>query len=106
MLEIHFYGKFRELCKNSGPTDESVKKIPYKEDETILKLLDRLGISPDNMGEIFLNHNPVDIDTKIPDNARIALFPRGMHLLCGGQHMKGHGYITKKADKKFNYWNK
>ncbi|MBD3230237.1 MAG: hypothetical protein GF329_18810 [Candidatus Lokiarchaeota archaeon] len=106
MLEIHLYGKFRELCEKSGPTDESVMSIKYKREETISGLLDRLDISPDNIGEIFLNYNPVELDEKIPDDSRIAIFPLGMHLLCGGQHMKGHGFIVSKKNKKMDYWNK
>ena len=36
-------------------------------------------------------------ETIIPDNSRVALFGAGMRLLCGGQHLKGHGYVEEPA---------
>ncbi|MFX0090139.1 MAG: hypothetical protein ACFFBD_00130 [Candidatus Hodarchaeota archaeon] len=105
MLEIHLYGIFRKIAENSAPTDNSVVVMPWIEGETIIELVKRLGLSVDDLGEVFLNHTPVNPeDSIIPDNARIGLFPLGMHLLCGGQHMKGHGFITTRR-RNLDYWN-
>ena len=59
----------------------------------ILRLLNECG-------EIFCNGKVATTTTLIPNGARIGLFSIGMHLLCGGQHLKGHGFITKKPTKK------
>lgn len=104
MLNIHLYGKLRSLAKNKGATDQSVVHIEYIADEMLGDLIKRLNIDFDDLGEIFLNREVAELDAVIPeDNSRIAIFPIGMHLLCGGQHLKGHGYITKKP-KETKYW--
>lgn len=105
MLEIHLFGRFREHALKKGSTDNSIVKINWIKGETVVDLAKRIEISPDDLGEIFINHWPQNDDYIIPKDARVALFPLGMHLLCGGQHMKGHGYITKKV-KPADYWQK
>ena len=104
-IRIHLYGNLRKLAEKSGPTDISVLELEWKENETIVGLVnDRLKLSFEEVGEIFVNHKPIcDYETIIPDKARVALFGKGMYLLCGGQHMKGHGFIEKK-DKVVDYW--
>ena len=92
-----------ELAQNKKATDNSQIELEWLENESLEDLAIRMGILPEDLGEVFLNFNPVETDVIIPKNARISLFPRGMHLLCGGQHMKGHGFITTKG-KKTNYW--
>jgi len=106
-IEIHLYGKLRKLAENSSPTADSVLKLDWKPNETVAELIiQRLNLSLDKVGEIFVNHKPVDVDTIIPNEARLGLFQQGMYLLCGGQHMKGHGFITSKKakKKKMDYW--
>jgi len=64
-----------------------------------------LQLEPNDVGEIFVNHSCItDFDQKIPDNARVAIFAAGMHLLCGGQHLKGHGFI-QTSHQPMSYWN-
>jgi len=104
MLDIHLFGTLRKLAKDSKATDDSTIELPWKPEETIKELLERLKIGPDDVGEVFINHKPVGLSKKIPKNARIGLFSSQMYLLCGGQHMKGHGFITKKR-KNAEYWN-
>ena len=97
MLDIHVFGKFRKLSQNSKVTDDSTLDIEFIEGETVGQLLNRLSIPFDEIGDIFVNHNVRDLEYVIPyDKSRVAIFPLGMHLLCGGQHLKGHGYITKQ----------
>ena len=106
-IEIHLYGRLRRLAEKSGPTDDSVLNIEWKENETLEELVEqRLNLTFDQIGEIFINYTPItEYDIEIPENARIGLFEKGMYLLCGGQHMKGHGFITsKKKNAKMNYW--
>ncbi|MBY9001239.1 MAG: hypothetical protein KGD64_10015 [Candidatus Heimdallarchaeota archaeon] len=106
-IEIHLYGRLRKLANNAGPTDDSTIKLGWEEDETIADLVEkRLNLSFDEIGEIFVNFNPIILHQMIiPEGARIALFEAGMYLLCGGQHMKGHGFITKKLNEnEVNYY--
>ncbi|MFX0064952.1 MAG: hypothetical protein ACFFC7_22475 [Candidatus Hermodarchaeota archaeon] len=105
MIEVHLYGEFRKYAKNSKATDDSKIVVSWIEGETILELIRRLGLPINDLGEVFLNHNPVNPEeATIPPKARIGIFPLGMHLLCGGQHMKGHGFITSRK-KNLDYWN-
>ena len=104
-IRIHLYGKLRRLAEDSGSTDDSIIELTWKEDETLVNLINkRLNLSFDEIGEIFINHSLItQYNVTIPCEARIALFAEGMYLLCGGQHIKGHGFIEKKA-KDVNYW--
>jgi hypothetical protein len=107
MLDIHLYGKFREFAEKKGATDNSVITMPFVEQESMEGLLHRIGIDVDDIGELFINFKVVEVDGIIPhDESRIAIFPIGMHLLCGGQHLKGHGFIQKKKPKETpsQYW--
>jgi hypothetical protein len=105
IINIHLYGKLRKLAENSGSTDESKIELSWNKDETLAHLINnRLNLSFDEIGEIFINHSPIcKYDVIIPEGARIGLFAEGMYLLCGGQHMKGHGFIEKKV-KEVDYW--
>ena len=104
-IRIHLYGKLRRLAEKSGSTDDSIIELPWIEEETLVNLINgRLNLSFDEVGEIFVNHKPVThYNVTIPIGARIGLFAKGMYLLCGGQHMKGHGFIEKKVEE-VNYW--
>ena len=107
MLDVHLYGKFRALTPNPSATADSRLEIDYREGETLKELMIRIGIDPEKIGDVFINHKVVEPGTIIPhDNSRIAIFPEGMVLLCGGQHLKGHGFITKKPPvKNFEYFS-
>lgn len=105
MHNVHFFGKFRKLALKQSATDDSMINLAYVENEVMCDLLQRLGIATDDVGEMFVNHNVAELDTVIDrDDSRIAIFPIGMHLLCGGQHLKGHGFITKHPTNKTNYF--
>lgn len=105
MHNIHLFGKFRQLAEKKGATDNSIINVDYVEGEIISDLLKRIGINPNEIGELFLNFTVAELDTTIPhDDSRISIFPVGMHLLCGGQHLKGHGFIEKKSNSDNEYW--
>jgi len=106
MLEIHLFGKLRKLLDNSSVTTDSILRIEEKLDETLEELIHRIGIKSDELGELFINGNVCKLNSLVPPNARIGIFPLGMHLLCGGQHLKGHGYIMKRTEKIRDYWQK
>jgi len=108
MIDVHLYGHLKKLYNPdlSFFNDEGIK-LTWKSDETVEKLILRLNLSIERIGECFINGTVVnDLEiTIIPQNARVAIFPLGMHLLCGGQHLKGHGFITKRPKVKLNYYH-
>ncbi|MFX1516260.1 MAG: hypothetical protein ACFFC6_08125 [Promethearchaeota archaeon] len=95
MLEIHLYGVFRKKFKpNASYAEDTVITLPDVKNERFQDLLERLGLIMKACGDCFVNGKLAYQDTLIPKNARIGLFPYGMHLLDGGQHIKGHGFVT------------
>ncbi|MFX0113082.1 MAG: hypothetical protein ACFFB3_00895 [Candidatus Hodarchaeota archaeon] len=105
MLEIHLYGKFREKAENKSPSANSVVFLQLKSEKTLLDILKRLDIDPKELGDCFIAGNLATPESKIPSaECRIGIFPLGMHLIDGGQHLKGHGYIIKEPKKKLGYW--
>lgn len=104
MIRIYLYGKLRRLADNPNPTSESILQIEYIQNENVEMLFERLGIDLEEAGELFVNHLLADLDTIIPfDNSRVGIFSRGMNLIDGGLHLKGHGMILKSR-KKGNYY--
>jgi hypothetical protein len=103
MLEVHLYGTLRRFASKSGATDDSILMFPWHTEMTIKSLITEMGIRPEELGEIFVNYTPVTLTTSIIDGARVGLFAHSMWLLCGGQHMKGHGFITS-TQPQMDYW--
>ncbi len=104
MLDIHLFGKYRRLAENSKATDDSVIYQPYVDGESMKQLLERIGIDPEDTGELLINFVIASFDTIIPyDECRVSIFPAGMVLLCGGSHLKGHGYATRR-DVSVDYY--
>ena len=89
MLDIRLFGKFRKFSPQPRMTGNSKLPLEYKEGETIRELLARIGINPDDIGEVFINFTPIfDLDQKIPeDRARIGIFPKGFALFEGASHL-------------------
>ncbi len=98
MIEIHLYGKLRRLVHNSSASDDTVLHLEPIEGEVFSQLVERLGLSQKDLGDCFLNGNLLKPTDVISDGDRIGLFPFNMVLLCGGQHIKGHGYTQKDVD--------
>ncbi len=105
VLSIYVYGFLKKkFNKEAKMSEDTVIKVDYIQEETLGSLLHRLEIVDDELGECFINSKVATEETKIPDNARVAIFCKGMNLLCGGQHLKGHGNISEKPIKKTNYF--
>ena len=97
MIHVYLYGKFRELADNPSASGFSKIEVEFKENESLADLIRRIGLNPDETGDLFVNHYLFDLDWVIPhDESRVALFPEGMRLIDGGQYLKMHGYVTKK----------
>ena len=103
MVEIHLFGKLRKYVKKSDQQAANVIRVSHQTDETIALLLDRVGISIEDVYSIFVNHkllaarsgmaswighqkvrkDPFNWDLDIPVNSgdRIGLFGRDMAAL-------------------------
>ena len=105
MIEIHIYGTLKKkIDPNASFAEDTVLHLPSIENERFIQLLERLDIQLNECGEIFCNGTVATGNTLVPNGARIGIFSTGMHLLCGGQHLKGHGFITKSPTKKDQYY--
>ena len=105
MIEIHIYGPLKKkIDPNASFAEDTVLCLPYIKKESLIQLLKRLNINLSECGELFIEGKVANETTIIPKGARIGVFSTGMHLLCGGQHLKGHGFITKKPTQKNNYY--
>ena len=97
-LEVHLYGLLRELVKASKPDEDTVMHVEFIKNEKFRDFIGRLGLSPSDIGDCFIDGNLAKPDAILTPGARIGLFPFNMVLLCGGQHLKGHGYTKKDVD--------
>jgi hypothetical protein len=68
------------------------------ENETFFEFIKRIGLKPEDLGDSFIDGTLAKLKDEIQDGARIGLFPFNMVLLCGGQHLKGHGYTKRDID--------
>ncbi len=98
MIEIHLYGNLRALVSGSNASEDTVLKLEFVENETFAQFTGRLGLTPADLGDCFINGNLAKADYVLADGDRIGLFPFNMVLLCGGQHLKGHGYTRDDVD--------
>ncbi|MCE7735459.1 MAG: hypothetical protein GPJ54_11315 [Candidatus Heimdallarchaeota archaeon] len=61
--------------------------------------LNRLDLTIDEVGELFINHClSYSTDTIPYDNCRIAIFPKIMQLIDGGLYIRYCGYRSQYAD--------
>ncbi|MFX1483283.1 MAG: MoaD/ThiS family protein [Promethearchaeota archaeon] len=97
-IEIHLYGCLRKLVKDSRPDEDTTMTLEFIENETFEELIGRLGLKQSDIGDCFLNGNLAKPEHIIPKGARLGIFPFNMVLLCGGQHLKGHGYTRDDVD--------
>jgi len=55
MISIHLYGKLRRYAPQKSPTGDSILEVEGRENETLAMLLERIGISPNELYTIFIN---------------------------------------------------
>ena len=102
MIRVHLYGHLRRLVENSQACEDTVIEIPHKEGTTFRHIIEYLGLREKDLGDCFINGKLAKMDDAVPADARIGLFPYNMVLLCGGQHLKGHGYT--QSDHEVDYY--
>ena len=82
MLELHFYGKLRRFASDTDPTSESTLSVEFIEGDTVGSVVDRIGISPEDLGSnMFVNGRYADRSSSLKNGDRIGLFPNDMQLL-------------------------
>ena len=101
MIEIHLYGNLRKLVEGSSCSDDTILKMEYYKEERFEDLIKRLDLKFSDLGDCFIDGTLAKKDAILEDGARVALFPFNMVLLCGGQHIKGHGYTKKDIDVNY-----
>ncbi len=101
MIEVYLYGKLRRLVENARANDDTIVKLEHIEGETFSQLVERIGLEMSDLGDCFIDGRIAHPDDQIEDGARIGLFPFNMVLLCGGQHLKGHGYTQSDHDVEY-----
>jgi len=97
-IEVHLYGALRSLVPGSRPDEDTVMWVVHVPNETFEQLTSRMGLTPEQLGDCFIDGTLARKSDFIPSGARVALFPYNMVLLCGGQHLKGHGYTRGEVD--------
>ena len=97
-IEIHLYGTLRSLVPGSRPDEDTVLWLDHVSGETFGALIVRMGLSSGDLGDCFIDGTLAKSSDAIPEGARVGLFPFNMVLLCGGQHLKGHGYTHTDVD--------
>jgi molybdopterin converting factor small subunit len=98
MIEIHLYGTLRDLVKGSCASEDTVLCVEYNRGETFEQLVTRLGLVRKDLGDCFINGTLAKSTDVLSDGDRVGLFPFNMRLLCGGQYLKGHGFIESDVD--------
>ena len=98
MIDIHLYGCFRDLVTGSRPDEDTVLYREVTSEETFADLISSLGLTKDEIGDCFINGTLAKLNDPIKDGDRIGMFPFNMVLLCGGQHLKWHGYTRDDVD--------
>jgi len=82
MIEVHLYGKLRRYSGDLEPTSASIAKVEACSGDTVLEIVDRLGIPHDELGSNkFLNGRYANMSTQVHDGDRLGLFPDDMQLL-------------------------
>ena len=108
MINVHIYGFLKKkIDPTTSLSGDMILTVPFKESLTLKDIFQYLKITNEDCGDCFLNgivirpgENPF-----VSDESRVAIFSEGMYLLCGGQHLKGHGFITKSAPKDYDYFH-
>ena len=82
MIEVHLYGKLRRFAPEDDPRGESVVLLPHRVGDTVLTLVERLGIPLAQLGDnLFVSGRYAVLETPVEDGDRIGLFPNDMSLL-------------------------
>jgi hypothetical protein len=82
-IKVKLYGKLRDLATDLDEKSGTVGIIEINEREvnTVLDVLERLGLSESDISHVFVNNGYSSSTRDLPGDARLALFPEDMGLL-------------------------
>lgn len=90
MIRIHLYGMLRALVPGSNAHEDTVLEQEVTSGDTLNDLLKALGLTPEDLGDCFLNGRLAMLSDSVSDGDRVGLFPFNMRLIDGGMHLKHH----------------
>jgi hypothetical protein len=82
MIEVHLYGKLRRFCPDRAANADSILRIPRIPGDKVSSVVARIGIPTEALGSnLFVNGTYADLESSVPEGARLGLFPDDMQLL-------------------------
>ena len=81
MIDIHLYGKLRALAPDSAMDADSTLHVAVNDGDTIADVLARIGIAPEEVAHLFLNHEYSAMHRRVHDGDRLGIFARDLALL-------------------------
>lgn len=73
MIEVYLYGDIKKIVEQNIKDVSSIMLFDYVEDEKFQDFLQRLGLERADVGDCFINNNPVNSDVLIHDHDTIEL---------------------------------
>lgn len=81
MIEVHLYGKLRRFAPNKETAGDSIVLIDAARASTVSGVLSEIGITPDEVSNIFVNGELSAPGRAVADGDRVGVFPEDMALL-------------------------
>jgi len=82
IVRVMLFGRLKEKAHRLDPSGYTgVADMEVKENFTILDILSRLGLNPEEVSHLFLNHDYSALNRRVRDGDRLSIFPRDMALL-------------------------
>lgn len=100
MVHVHVYGKLRRHAAATDPRAASVVEIAHRPGDTVRAVATRVGISLGELGaNLFVDGRYADLDTPVPDGARVGLFPDDMQLLYKW-YFRPEGHLDPRGEPR------
>ena len=83
VITIKLYGDLREktLQLNNDPALPSTLNIDVNESKTVMDVLNKFNITPDEISHVFVNCKYSGSEKEVKDGDRIGIFPKRMGLI-------------------------
>ncbi len=75
-VEVRFFGLLRRWCEDNGVPNTLSVSVP-EDGATAREVAERLGLPPDAIEGVFVNHTLFDLDHEVRPGDRIAFVPYG-----------------------------
>jgi hypothetical protein len=81
MINIYLYGKLRDFGPDTAVDSDCSVQMAVQPGDTIADVLRRIGIAPDQIVHLFLNHQYSALTRQVHDGDRLGVFGHDMALL-------------------------